>query len=109
VSTRYSCWLGLAQLHVDEVVDGRHALAALLLQLLAFGGLARDRALYDQSQLGLGHLVVAVGVVLIELGMDQRLRLGTIDETVAVGIECLELGPRTAAAVLDIRPAGHVL
>ena len=75
---------------------------------LAGGGLARHRALHDQAHLGLGHLVVAVGVVLVELGMDQRLGLGALDEAVAVGVEVLELGRGAVAALLEGRAAGHV-
>ena len=100
--------VGFAQLHVDEVVDRRHALAAARLDLLALGRLARHRALHDQADLGLGHLVVAVRVVLVELGMHERLGLGALDEAVAIGVEVLEFGPRAVLALLEVRPVGHV-
>ena len=72
-------------------------------------GLAGHRALHDQAHLGLGHLVVAVRVVLVELGMDQRLGLGALDEVVAVGVEGLELDLGAGAPLLEVGSARHVL
>src|SRR5260370_580260 len=102
-------FVSLAQLHIHKVVDRRHALTAPRFDLLAFGGFARQRALRDQAHLGLGDLVVAVSVVLVELGMDQRLGLGALDEAVAIGVEVPEFGPRPVLALLEGRPIGHVL
>jgi hypothetical protein len=76
------------------------------LDLLALGGFARQRALHDQADLGLGHLVVAVRVVLVELGMDTASASARSTEAVAIGVEILEFGPCAVLALLEVRPLG---
>ncbi len=104
--------IGAPQLHVDELVDRDQAFALLrlLLAALLFTRLliAKQSRLHDATDLRLADFVVAIRVVVVELGVDDRLGLGSLDEAVAIGVEVLELSARAGAALFQRRHAGTV-
>ena len=100
--------VGVAHLQADEVVQRHQALAALGFRLLPLGRLPLRQALHDQADLRLGDLVVTVGIVLIELGLDRSFRFGVLDEAAAVGVEVLEGGAQAIAPLLQVRSARNI-